>query len=61
MNCPSVRREGRICGMSVGPTCQRLASQGRAFGIAAVTSTSRSISPAMSPSRTQPSACRHSS
>ena len=35
--------------------------QGRAFGIAAVTSTSRSIPPALSPSRTQPSACLQSS
>lgn len=32
-------------------------SQGVAFGIAAVTLTSRSIPPAISPSRTQPSAC----
>jgi hypothetical protein len=31
--------------------------QGRAFGIAAVTSTSRSIPPAISASRTQPNAC----
>lgn len=35
--------------------------QGRALGIAAVTSTSRSIPPATRPSRTQPSACHQSS
>ena len=32
-----------------------------AFGIASITSTSRSIPPAISPSRTQPSACHQSS
>jgi hypothetical protein len=37
-----------------------LFSHGRTFGIAAVTSTSRSILPSISPSRTQPSA-RHQS
>jgi hypothetical protein len=42
-------------------TVDPLIIQGRTFGIAAVTSTSRSIPPAISPSRTQPSACHQSS
>ena len=35
--------------------------QGQTFGIVVITSTSRSMLPALSPSRTQSSACHHSS